>query len=117
MMMPRQRDGCDVHIPATRVSKSGRGGGGGELWVLLHRTNNSSSFPVITIMLSPNLFLMDDSALITVYIFSIGMTCYNINSETLHTINPPCFTIHLVPWMKKRFIVPMVILDISKNRM
>ena len=114
MMMPRQRDGCDVHIPANRVSKSGRGGGGGELWVLLHRTNNSSSFPVITIMLSPNLFLMDDSALITVYIFSIGMTWYNINSETLHTINPPSFALHLIPWMEKKIHSPYGFLSKTK---
>ena len=48
-----------------RSKSASEGGGGGKVWVL-HRTNNSSSFPVITIMLSPNLFLMDDSALITV---------------------------------------------------
>ena len=56
------RGHCDVNTDRSQRAKEEEEA---KVWVL-HRTNNSSSFPVITIMLSPNLFLMDDSALITV---------------------------------------------------
>ena len=59
---------CAANTDRSQPARASEGGGGGKVWVL-HRTNNSSSFPVITIMLSPNLFLMDDSALITVQLF------------------------------------------------